>query len=338
MNWRVVGIVAVIVIATISGALVSGLIPYTSKPACGIRQAGSISIPNASGRLDHMSFDPTTGALYLAALGNDSLAVANVTSGRLEYSLRGFEGPQGVLYIRERATVYITNGGSGILDILSSGTNRLLANITLGTDADNVRYDARTNLVYVGYGEGAIAKISAINQSVIGRVLLSGHPESFQLESNTSLMFVNVATSGYVAVVNRTSNSIIARWPLINATGNYPMALDETHGRLLIGTRSPSQLMVLDSRTGRTVTTTGLPLDPDDIFYDGANGCIYVSSGSGYVTTIKQTDSSHYYVVSEVSTSPGARTSLLVPGSGLYFVAAPATANSPAKIMLFRVG
>ncbi len=338
MNWRVLGILALLILVSVSGAYAVGLIPYSPRPHCSIAPIGSISIPNAAGRFDHMAFDLLSGRLFIAALGNNSLDVVNINSGKLDRSLGGFQEPQGVLYVPTSGAIYVTNGGNGEVYVLSSDATHRLANISLGSDADNIRYDWKSNLIYVGYGQGAIASINASNNTVIGSVQLSGHPESFQLEANSSLMFVNVAARGYVAAVDRANDSVVARWPLANASGNYPMALDEKHGRLFVGTRFPSQIVVLDTGTERPITTVQLPQDPDDIYYDGANGCIYVSSGSGHVTIIEQTNPTHYSLVSEVSTYPGARTSLLVPERGLYFVVAPGTGITQAKVLLYKVG
>jgi hypothetical protein len=81
-----------------------------------------------------------------------------------------------------------------------------------------------------------------------------------------------------------------------------------------------------------------LPQDPDDAYFDAVNGCIYVSSGSGNVTIVKQNSPTQYSAVGEISTSPGARTSLLVPDLGLYFVASPASGTQGASVLVYRVG
>ena len=151
-------------------------------------------------------------------------------------------------------------------------------------------------------------------------------------------MFVNVPTSGYIAVASTTNYTVTGRWPLSNATGNYPMALDQSHGRLFVGTRSPAQLIVIDTGTGKIIAALSIPSIPDDIYYDGANGCVFVSSGSGFLTAVKGGDSFHYTVVQEIATSPNARTSLLVPEQGLFFVAAPASQYSQARLIEYRIG
>ena len=336
MKLLMVGIASLLLVATVSGAYFAGLIPLRGGSPCALNQVGSIPLPNLSGRIDHMAFDPKGQTLYVAALDNNSVNVVNVTSDKLERIVEGFSAPQGVLFLQRSDSIYVTNAGNGIVNVLDAGSRVRTANISLGSDADNIRYDPSSNLVYVGYGQGAIAVVNASNKMIIETVQLAGHPEGFQLAPGSKQIFVNVASSGYVAVVDATANSVTTRWPLANATGNYPMGLDEVHGRLFIGTRTPPQFVVLDSTTGKNIATLSLPPDPDDIYYDASNGCAYISSGSGHVTIVRESDPSHYAVVAQIATSPGARTSLLAAETGLFFVAAPAAGSTQAAILVYK--
>ncbi|HZW84588.1 MAG TPA: YncE family protein [Nitrososphaerales archaeon] len=300
-------------------------------------EAGMIPIPNLNGRIDHMAFDSQRQQLYVAALGNNSLDVVDLASGQLKRALVGFNEPQGVAYVSGSDRVYVSNGGSGVVNILDANSLSTVASISIGPDADNIRYDPNLNLVYIGYGQGAVAAMNSTSQDVVGTIGLAGHPEAFAIDQPSRTMFVNVPGSGYIAVANTSTYSVLERWPLGNATGNFPMALDTANSRLFVGTRSPAELVVIDSGTGKTVTTLSIPQDPDDIYFDVGNGCIYISSGSGFLTAVKENDPSHFSIVQEVATANGARTSLLIPELGLYCVAAPGSQSSQAKILEFKI-
>jgi hypothetical protein len=41
------------------------------------------------------------------------------------------------------------------------------------------------------------------------------------------------------------------QWPVTTALRNVPMALDEAHRRLIIGYRTPPQMLILDTETGK---------------------------------------------------------------------------------------
>ena len=57
------------------------------------------------------------------------------------------------------------------------------------------------------------------------------------------------------------------------------MALDAANHRLFIGSRNPAKLVVLDTDTGKIVTSVEGVGHTDDLWYDGAQKCIYMSGG-----------------------------------------------------------
>lgn len=327
----------ILVLFTISGAYFAGVIQFSTLPGCGITQIESIALPGIVGRIDHMAYDDASNTLFVAALGSNSVEVLNVSAGKVERTLSGFSKPQGVLFVPTSNSLFVSNGGTGIVNVLDATSFRVIANLSFGSDADNLRFDQASNRVYVGYGQGGIAAISPTALKVSASVQLSGHPEGFQVDASSNSIYVNVPTSSYVAVVNTTGSFVSTRWSLTNSSGNFPMAIDSLEHRLFIGARSPSQLLVLDSLTGRQVAALGVPQDPDDVYQSGTTGCIFVSSGEGFVTMVKGSDSTHYSIVGEVPTSPGARTSLLASSSGPLFVAEPAGVASEARVVVFKV-
>lgn len=324
-----------LVASLIGGVYISESALFAGNGQCGVTRQAAFTLPRASGRIDHMSYDAGSDRLFVAAFGSNSLDVINFTSGLLEQSLQGFSEPQGVLFVPNTRTVFVSNGGNGNLSVLDGRPLRSAVNLTLGSDADNLRFDTASGLVYAAYGSGALSSIDPHTYQVEKTVNFSGHPEGFEVADRTGLMYVNVPTSGYVAAVSLANFSIVSRWPLGNATGNFPMALDQTHGRLMIGTRSPSQLIVLDTTSGKQVTAINIPGDPDDIFFDSTSSCIYIASGAGYLTTVREVSPSQFVIAGHIATGAGARTALLTDGSKL-FVAVPSSGVNPAVILEFR--
>src|SRR5882757_9305541 len=104
---------------------------------------------------------------------------------------------------------------------------------------------------------------------------------------------------------------------------NFPMALDESNGRLFVGCRGISKLLVLNSQTGQEISQLNTGNDTDDIFYDPTSQSIYVSDGEGVIEVYKQMDSDHYESLTTIHTALGARTSLLDTVSHRFFLAVP---------------
>ncbi len=298
----------------------------------------TISLPNTAGRIDHMDINSAENQLYIATLGNNSLAIVNLNSGNLTGSITGLNSPQGVGYSVTSSRLYVSNAGDGKVNIYDSRFYTLVSSIQLQSDADNIRYDSGNNLFYIAYGQGGIAVIDASSGNQTGNIDLNGHPEGFQLEKNGSRIFVNIPSTGnYVTVVDRKTNSIVDKWQLTGVSDNFPMALDETHHRMFVAARSPATLVVLDTDSGKIVSTLGIAGDPDDVFYDPSNGFIYVSCGQGCISVIQQVSTDYYTIAASVSTSSSARTSFLDLNTNQYFVAVPSSLLKGAEILVYQI-
>ncbi len=151
----------------------------------------TITLPNVAGRIDHMVVDIASKRLFLAALGNNTLEVIDLPMGSRVHSIGGLQEPQGVIYIPEFKKIFVTNGGDGSCRIFDVDSFKFIKSIDLKEDADNVRYDATTKHIYVGYGKGALGIIDAANGKRLGDIKLTGHPKSFQLEKTRKRIFVN---------------------------------------------------------------------------------------------------------------------------------------------------
>jgi hypothetical protein len=284
-----------------------------------------------------MAVDLSRGLLFVACYVNNTVGIVDLKSGHLIRSIGDLSNPQGVAWVPAAGKLFVSNAGDGTVVIFNGSSFAQVGKLTLAGDADNLRYDSGTRLLYVGFGSGGVAAINTTSNSVVMTRALPGHPEGFQLEAHGRAVYANVPTSNLVVAFDKvTGNSISNR----SMTGNnFPMALDEAGGRLFIGTRSPPELRVLDTSTPslRSVANVTIPGDPDDVFIDSARGAVYVSCGGGSLEVINQLDAYHYSVVQTISTGAGARTSLLVPELGSIFVAVPA-GTVQADMLVFGLG
>jgi WD40 repeat protein len=298
----------------------------------------TIPLPAMQGRIDHMAVDLSRGLLFVAGYGNNTITVVDINSGRVLRSIGGLSNPQGVAWVPEAGRLFVSNAGDGTVDIFNGSSFTLAGKISLPGDADNLRYDSGAGLLYVGYGLGGIAAINITSDAVVATIPLPAHPESFQVGASGTVVYANVPTSNLITAFDKTTGkSILNR----SMTGdNFPMALDEAGGRLLVATRSPPELRVLDTSTPSLMSVANVTIasDPDDIFLDSARSLIFVSCGQGSLEVIRQLDPSHYSVVQAVTTGQGARTSLLVPELGSILVAVPASTGQQAEILVYGLG
>jgi YVTN family beta-propeller protein len=298
----------------------------------------TIPLPNVTGRIDHLGVDKKGQRLFVAELGNNSVDIIDLSGGkRISSVTTGVNEPQGIAFVPELNRLFVANRADGSVDIFDGKTFTLLQTIKLNGDADNIRYDSNNGLVYVGYGNGALAVINATSGEKLGNIRLPGHPESFQIEKFGNKVFVNIPDDDSIIVADKKNLKVISKWTLTSATQNFPMALDEGNHRLFVGFRDPAKVIVYDTESGKEVASFNTARDIDDIFYDAANKQIYISSGEGAVDIFKQRDTDHYDLVNRIQSAQGARTSLLVPELNQLYLAVPEHRGQEAQIQIYEV-
>ncbi len=296
----------------------------------------TIELPGVEGRIDHLAVDVTHHRLFVAALGNNTVEVVDLTKATRTRSLTGFHEPQGVVAVPDSNLLAVANGDSGDLVLVDATDGAVGRTVPLSDDADNVRYDPSTKRLFVAHGSGAISAVDLATGKVVGEVRLPGHPESFQLEHRGNRMFANVPAAGIVAVIGRDTMRVEATWPVASARANYPMALDEAGHRLFVGCRRPARVLVYDVTSGRAVASFDTAGDTDDLFFDGARKRLYVSGGEGFLDVFQQQGNGQFARIGHVPTAPGARTSLYVPEENRLFLAVPHRDAQKAEIRVYE--
>jgi DNA-binding beta-propeller fold protein YncE len=297
-----------------------------------LRLVRTIHLPRVEGRIDHLAFDAAGQRLFIAALGNNTVEVIDLKNGRLIKSLPGFREPQGIAVLPDARLVAVANGQGAGVQMVNAGDYSAATMIRLGDDSDNVRYDASAKRVYVGFGGGAVAAIGSADGKVLGEAKLAGHPESFQLERTGSRIFVNVPTAGHIAVIDRSTMTVVATWPVVAAKANFPMTLDEAGHRLFIGCRQPARVLVYDTTNGKLAGSADIAGDTDDLFYDAARKRLYVSGGEGFIDVLQLQPGDRFVRVGRIATAAGARTSLYVPEDNRLYLAVPHRGSQQAEI------
>jgi DNA-binding beta-propeller fold protein YncE len=316
-----------------------------------------IALANVNGRMDHLGVDLKGERLFAAAFDNHTLEVIDLKAGRQVHTITDLNQPQSAFYDTSSNRLFVPCGGDGAVKIFDGTTFQLLETVKLSSDADNIRYDARSKRILVGYGgekflfgkvvrgegDGALAFLDSMGKKT-GEIAVDAHPESFQLEKSGTRVFVNVPDRHQIQVADLAKGSVVAHWP-VTCEDNFPMTLDEAHHRLFVECREPKSLVVFNTETGKTVASLEGP-SSDDLFYDGNKGRVYVlgqttgadprAAGPGFIDVFQQKDSDHYTKIGSYPTGPGAWTGFFVPEWGKLFVSARRQGERSAEILVFE--
>jgi YVTN family beta-propeller protein len=294
-----------------------------------------IPLEHVQGRIDHLALDAARQRLYVAELGNNSVAVIDLKDRKAVRTITGLREPQGIGCVPFSDTLYVANAGDGSVRLFQGAELAPAGQIALGDDADNIRVDDAAHRLFVGYGSGALAVIDTASRMKLADVPLKAHPESFQLERTGQRIFVNVPDAHEIAVLDRSTNRQVASWATNGLRANFPLVLDESSSHVLAVFRDPAKLGVFREKDGRLLGAVETCGDSDDVFVDPRRRRVYVICGEGFVDVLAS-QGEGYVRIGHVPTAVGARTALFVPAIDRLLVAVRATATQPAAIWVFR--
>jgi len=283
----------------------------------------TIALKGKAGKLDHLIVDGKNQRLFQANKVNNTLDVVDLQAGKLVKQMAGQAGVQGLAFAGDLDRLFAALGTGGYCNIFDGKSFKLIKTIKFMDDADNVRYNAGTHLVYVAHAEKALGVIDGQSLELKADINLPGSAESFQLEKGRPRLYLNVPSPAQVVVIDTEKNEIVKSYLLKTAAANYPLALDEMNHRLFIGCRKKPMVVVMDSETGAEVASIPIPADTDDVFYDAARKRIYASCGEGYIAVIRQLDADHYEALEKLPTIKDARTSYFEPEMSRFYLAVP---------------
>jgi len=306
----------------------------------------TIPMPNVKGRIDHMDVDVKGKRLFVAGLENGSVEVVDLQAGRWTKSIPGFLKPQGIAHVAALNKLFVASGDDGMVRVFRDDTLELLDAIKLDLGPNRVAYDAGKQVLYVGYGGkdagkdyGEVGAIDARTDKKIFDVQVAAHPSEILLDKSGETLFVFISVASKLQVIDLKKREVRATWP-VSSQRPGDAALDEASSRLLIGTRTPPELVAMDSKTGKEVahlpTTEGM----DGVYFDAARKRICISGGRGEdvgsVFVYQQKGPDSYEIAGKIPTRPGAGTSFWSPELNRYYVAAPANGAEQAAILVFE--
>jgi len=316
---------SVLVVGTILVLACTPIAP-AAEPAS-LELVQTIVLKGKGGKLDHLIVDSKGERLFLANKVNNTLDIVDLKAGKLLQQITGQGGVQGLAYAADLDRIYAALGTGGYCNIFNGKDYKLQKTIKFADDADNVRYNPRTNLVYVAHAEKALGVIDGKSMELKADITLPGAAEGFQVEKERPRLYLCMPSPNEVVVIDTDKNEVAKRYPVKLAEGIHPLAIDEPNHRLFVGARKKPMVVILDSESGKEITSVDIPGDIDDLFFDVKRKKIYASCGEGFLAVIRQIDADRYELVEKIATVADARTSFFDPETGRLYLGVPRQPN-----------
>ena len=331
---------------TVSAVILAFVVGVSAQEKAPLKLLQSTPLPDLhDGDFDHLTPDVEGNRLFVTAEENSKVLIFDLKTNKLIHSIDDVKAPHSLLYRADLKKLFVVDSDLGEVKIYETDSYKPAGSIKVREGADASGYDPSSKLFYVVNG-GKDAKLPNAYISVIdvatGKTVAdikidSNDVEGVAFEKSGPRMFVNVRGKNAVEVYDRTDRTLKTTWPVAQEGKNpTSMAFDESTHRLFLGTRVPAKLVVVDSDSGKIVTSYPASAMVDDMAFDSGSKRIYFA-GTEFFDVFHQKDADHYDHIGHIATSFRAKTGVLVPELNRYYLAVPHHEKQTAELRVYEV-
>jgi YVTN family beta-propeller protein len=260
------------------------------------------------GGWDYLTVDPDAHRLYISR--STHVMVVDTDSMKVVGDIPNTNGVHGIALVPGLNKGFTSNGRDNSVSVFDLKTLAVSKVIPVGKNPDAIIYDPASKLVFTCNGGSKDATaIDPKTDTVKGTVALDGRPE-FAVADEKGNVFINLEDKSMIAKVDAKKLTVLARWPIAPAEEPSGLAMDRKHHRLF-SVGSNKLMAVVDSESGKLVTTLAIGSGVDAAGFDSSTDLVFSSNGEGTLTIIHEDTPDKFSVLENVPTQRGARTMAL---------------------------
>ena len=151
-----------------------------------LRTVADVPLTGRATRLDYQSFDPQSGRLYVAHLGDDMLTVFDTNTGKVVGDVKDLKSVHGVLAVHELHRVYASATGTNELAVIDDQTLQVVARVPAGDYPDGIAYASKEGKLYVSDKHGKTdTVIDAKTNQRVATIQLAGGAGNTQYDAES---------------------------------------------------------------------------------------------------------------------------------------------------------
>jgi DNA-binding beta-propeller fold protein YncE len=272
-----------------------------------------IPLNGGTSRFDYQSYDPQTHLLFIAHLGDSSVAVFDTETQKVVANISDVSKVHGVLAIPSLGRVYASATGSHQVVAIDEKSLQIVARIPGGVYPDGLAFAPEVHKLYVSDEHGdAEVVIDTQSNGRIATIALGGEAGNTQYDPSSQQVFVNVQTRGELVEIDPRTDKVTARYPLAGADGNHGLLIESSQRLAFVACQGNAKLLVVDMRMMRVTSTYSVGPSPDVLAFDQGLRLLYVASESGIVSVLKE-QAMGLKLVGEGMVAPAAHSVAVVP-------------------------
>jgi DNA-binding beta-propeller fold protein YncE len=294
----------------------------------------AVTLKGAAPDWDYVTLDPGQGYLFIGRRG-DGVTVFDVNTQKIVRNIDKSEDANATVLVPEFDRGYTING-DGTSTVFQLSTLKSIDRIKVGDDADSAFYDPATKQLAFTMGDSKkIAFVDAKTGKIVGELPINSKKLDGTVADGEGNLFMALRDRNLVIRIDAAQRKLTGQWSTAPCEEPTGIAFDKTDRRLFVGCRGRNPVLaVLDSASGKLVTTLEIGHGNDGVIYDSATRKIYTSNGVDANLVIYDQISPDTYKLAEAPTTrPYARTMALDPKTKkVYLVTAEGTADPARKI------
>jgi WD40 repeat protein len=294
----------------------------------------AVTLKGAAPDWDYVTLDPARGYLFIGRRG-DGVTVFDVHAKKAIRNIDKSEDANAIAVVPEFDRGYTING-DGTTTVFQLSTLKSIDRIKIGEDADSAFYDPVTKQLAFTMGDSKkIAFVDAKTGKVVGELPMDSKKLDGTVPDGEGNLFMALRDRNSVARIDVAQRKVTADWKTAPCEEPTGIAFDKANKRIFVGCRGKNPVLaVIDSDSGKVITTMEIGRGNDGVIYDPATHKIYTSNGvDANLVIYDQVNPDTYKLAEATTTRPYARTMALDPKTKkIYLVTAEGTADPAKKI------
>jgi len=297
------------------------------------------------GGWDYLIVDSAAHRAYVSHA--TKIVVADTETGKIVGEIPDLPGVHGFAIAPELGRGFTSNGRGNTSTIVDLKTLQPLGRVATGANPDSIRYLRSRKEVWTFNHTGkSVTVFGAQDGKVLATIMLSGELEEAVEDPAANRMYVNIEDKSAIGVMDTMTHSVVATWPIADCEGPTGMAFDPKNHLIL--SACDGKMAVVDSTSGKTVTSFPIAADVDGNGFDPATGYAFASSRTGVLTIAHEDAPGKFTVVQTLKTAPSGRTMTLDAATHNVYVPVATTTAGPngraqitpntMKVLVFGMG
>jgi len=254
-----------------------------------LRTLRDIPLTGRASRFDYQSFDPSSGRLYIAHLGDGVLTVFDANKETVVDDVRDLPHVHGVIAVPELHHIYASATGSNELAVIDDSTLQIVARVPAGDYPDGIAYATKAKKLYVSDLRGkTVTVIDANTNQRLTTIALGGGAGNTQYDSVSEHIFVTVHGLNQVAEINPTTDQLVSHYALAGCSEPHGLLIDSEHRVAFVACEDNAKLAVFDLEAKKMTAIHSVGAEPDVLAFDSGFGRLYVSAESGVISVFDE--------------------------------------------------